>query len=132
MINPYSLYKFKNFSLILNLKRLYSLVLLAPWYSYCFLNNIIVLITQSHLSIAQISSSFKWLDMHTSTSTTPTLSAPSCYFTTAVLNDCYSEVTAYTALAYSYWASFTTRMDAYVTPTNNTDYSCHIKPIELV
>ena len=24
----------------------------------------------------------------------------------AVLNDCYSEVTAYTALAYSYWASF--------------------------
>ena len=29
-------------------------------------------------------------------------SAPSCYFTTAVLNDCYSEVTAYTALAYSY------------------------------
>ena len=33
-------------------------------------------------------------------------SAPSCYFTTAVLNDCYSEVMAYTALAYSYWASF--------------------------
>ena len=28
------------------------------------------------------------------------------YLTTAVLNDCYSEVTAYTALAYSYWASF--------------------------
>ena len=33
-------------------------------------------------------------------------SAPSCYFTTAVLNDCYSELTAYTAIAYSYWASF--------------------------
>ena len=33
-------------------------------------------------------------------------SALSCYFTTTVLNDCYSEVTAYTALAYSYWASF--------------------------
>ena len=33
-------------------------------------------------------------------------SALSCYFTTAVLNDCYSEVTAYTALAYSYWAGF--------------------------
>ena len=33
-------------------------------------------------------------------------SAPSCYFTTAVLNDCYSEVMAYTVLAYSYWASF--------------------------
>ena len=33
-------------------------------------------------------------------------SAPSCYLTTAVLNDFYSEVTAYTALAYSYWASY--------------------------
>ena len=29
-------------------------------------------------------------------------SAPSCYFTTAVLNDCYSEKIAYTALGYSY------------------------------
>ena len=29
-------------------------------------------------------------------------STPSCYFATAVLNDCYSEVTAYTALAYFY------------------------------
>ena len=38
-------------------------------------------------------------------------SAPSCYFTTAVLNDCYSELTAYTALAYSYWAGF---HDAYI------------------
>ena len=38
-------------------------------------------------------------------------SATSCYFTTAVLNDCYSELTAYTALAYSYWASF---HDAYI------------------
>ena len=28
------------------------------------------------------------------------------YLTTAVLNDCYSEVTADTALAYSYRASF--------------------------
>ena len=33
----------------------------------------IVLITQSRLSIAQVSSSFKWLDTCTSTSTTPTL-----------------------------------------------------------
>ena len=61
------------YNIVLNLKRLYSLVYLAPWYSYCFLNNIIVLITQSRLSIAQISSSFKWLDTRTSTSTTPTL-----------------------------------------------------------
>ena len=29
------------------------------------------------------------------------LSAPPCYLTTAVLNDYYSEETAYTALAYS-------------------------------
>ena len=28
------------------------------------------------------------------------------YVTIAVLNDCYSEVTAYTALTYSYWAGF--------------------------
>ena len=34
------------------------------------------------------------------------LNASSCYFTTAVLNDCYNEAMAYTALAYSYWASF--------------------------
>ena len=33
-------------------------------------------------------------------------SAPPCHLTTAVLNDCYSEVMAYTVLAYSYWASF--------------------------
>ena len=33
-------------------------------------------------------------------------SALSCYFTTVVLNDCYSELMAYTVLAYSYWASF--------------------------
>ena len=31
---------------------------------------------------------------------------PPYYLTTAVLNDGYSEVTAYIALAYSYWASF--------------------------
>ena len=45
--------------------------------------------------------------------------------TTAVLNDCYSEVMAYIALAYSV---FTMYMDAKDKPTDNTDYSCHIKP----
>ena len=40
---------------------------------------------------------------------------------------CYSEVMAYTALAYSYWLVFTTLMDAYVMPTNDTDYGCHLK-----
>ena len=33
-------------------------------------------------------------------------SALSCHLTTGVLNDCYSEVMVYTALAYSYWDSF--------------------------
>ena len=49
-----------------------------------------------------------------STSNMPTFitEALSCYFTTAaVLNDCYSEATAYTVLAYSYWASF---QDTYI------------------
>ena len=50
-----------------------------------------------------------------STSTTPTFITEmlrcTCYFATAALNDCYSEATAYTALAYSYWASF---HDAYI------------------
>ena len=34
------------------------------------------------------------------------LSAPPYSLTTAVLNDCYSEVMAYTVLAYSYRAGF--------------------------
>ena len=37
------------------------------------LNNIVLTISQSHLSIAQASSSFKCLDMHTFTYATPTL-----------------------------------------------------------
>ena len=69
-----------------------------------------LLITRSRLSTAQASSYFKWLNTRTCSYVNHThldnLSTPSCYFTTAVLNDCYSEVTAYTALAYSYWASF--------------------------
>ena len=38
-------------------------------------------------------------------STTPTFITEALRLIT-VLNDCYSEVTAYTALAYSNWASF--------------------------
>ena len=46
----------------------------------------------------------------------------SCYLTTAVLNDYYSELTAYTPLAYSYKTIVATMcMDAKATPTNNTD-----------
>ena len=51
------------------------------------------------------------------------------YLTTAVLNECYGEVMAYTALAYS---SSTMCMDAHTTPTNDSNYSCHIKAIELI
>ena len=40
----------------------------------------------------------------------------------AVLNDCYSELTAYAPLAYSV---FMTRMDAKVMPTDDTYDSCH-------
>ena len=39
---------------------------------------------------------------------------------------------AYTVLAYSYWLVSMTHMDAYITPTNDTDYSCHLKAIELI
>ena len=44
-----------------------------------------------------------------STLTTPTLITEALRHVTSLqlfLNDCYSEVTAYTALAYFYWASF--------------------------
>ena len=44
----------------------------------------------------------------------------------------YNEVTAYTVLGYSYWASFHTHMDAYAMPTNDIDHRCHIKAIELI
>ena len=52
---------------------------------------------RSRLSTAQTSSSLKWLDTRTSMSTTPTLLTEALHlkhFITAVLNDCYSEVTA--------------------------------------
>ena len=67
--------------------------------------------------------------MCTSASTTPIFKTEVLrfvtYVTTAVLNDCYSEIMAYTVLAYSV---FTTRMNAYATPTNDINYSYHIKP----
>ena len=58
---------------------------------------IVVLIIRSRLSTAQASSSLKWLDMRTSTSSTPIFKtdALSCYLTTVVLNDCYSKGMAY-------------------------------------
>ena len=58
-------------------------------------------------------------------------SASSCYLTTAVKNDYYSELTAYTVLAYSYWACF---HDAYgcLCHAHYTDNSCHVKAIEHI
>ena len=51
----------------------------------------------------------------------------------AALNDCYSEVTAYTALVLTVIGLVSMmHMDAYATPTIDTDYSCHIKAIELI
>ena len=48
-------------------------------------------------------------DTRTSKSTTPTFITEALHLVTSLqlfFNDCYSELTAYTALAYSYWASF--------------------------
>ena len=39
---------------------------------------------------------------------------------------------AYTVQAYSFGPVFMMHMDAYVMPSNDTDYSCHIKAIELI
>ena len=74
--------------------------------SYCFqITLAIVPIARTCLSTAQASSSFTWLDTCTSMSTTPTFITEALRLvltvTTAVLNDRYSEVTTYTALAYS-------------------------------
>ena len=74
--------------------------------------------------------------MHISTSTTLTFITEALrlvtYVTTAVLNDCYSEVMAYTELAYSYWASFYDTYGDYTMSTKDTDCNCHIKAIELI
>ena len=82
-----------------------SLVLLYT----VFLNNNIVLIIQSSLSTAQASTSFTWLDIRTSASTTPTFITEALCLVTQLqvfLNDCYSELTAYAMLAHSCWDSF--------------------------
>ena len=55
------------------------------------ITNIILLIAQSHLSIAQAGSSCKCLDMCTPMYTTLTFiieALPSCYLCTAMLNEC--------------------------------------------
>ena len=43
-------------------------------------------------------------------------------------NDCYSELTRYTMLSYSYWVRF----HAKGMPINNNDYNYYITAVELV
>ena len=54
---------------------------------------------------------------------------PSCYSSTTTFKDCYSELTAYTAIAYSVGLDLMTQINAKAMPTNNTDYSCHITAV---
>ena len=74
------------------------------------LNNILLLTSRSHLSIAQASSSFKRFDMRTFTYTTPTIITEALCLLTQVqlllIDYTDSELTPYTLLAYSYWVSF--------------------------
>ena len=67
------------------------------------------MISQSHLSIAKASSSFKHLDMYTFTYATPTLITEALHLVTRIqlrtFNDCYSDLMPYTALANSYGVS---------------------------
>ena len=73
-------------------------------------------ITRRRLSIFKTSSSFKCLDTHTFVYATPALITEVFHLVTQVVkaafNKCYSQIMAYTALAYSYWVSF---HDTYVT-----------------
>ena len=68
------------------------------------LNNVILLITRSHLSVAKASSSFNHVDTFAPTYATPTFTteALSCYSSTTAFNDCFSGLTPYTAIANSY------------------------------
>ena len=73
-----------------------------------FLNNIKLLIIRSHLSTAQLISSFTWLNTCTPTLTTPTLITKALHRATSLqlLKMTYSETTTSTVLAYSYWDNF--------------------------
>ena len=73
------------------------------------LNNILLLITRSRLSIAQASSSFKRLNMCTFMYATPTfITEVLCLLTQVqlVLMNFTVNITPYTVLAYFYWVSF--------------------------
>ena len=73
--------------------------------SITVLNNILLPTTRSRLSMAQASSSFKHLDMHTFTYTTPTFITEALCLLTQVqlllIGFTVNYLTPYTALAYS-------------------------------
>ena len=66
--------------------------------------------------------------------TTPTFVTEALHLATActVFNNCYSELTPYTALALSYQISFHNAYQCQGTAHNDTNYSCHITAVELV
>ena len=59
-------------------------------------------------------------------------SAPSCYSSTAIFNNCKSELTPYTVLGYSYQVSFHDVYQCQGHAHYDTDYSCHITALEFV
>ena len=51
---------------------------------------------------------------------------------TTAFNDCYSELTAYTVLAYSFiWLVSTKHFNSKAKPTTDNDCSCHVKAVAL-
>ena len=59
-------------------------------------------------------------------------SALSCYTSTAVFNDYYSDLMPYTVPANSYGVSVYDVYHSKATPINNNDYSCNKTAVELV
>ena len=90
---------------------------------------------QSLLSIAQGSSSFKCLDMHTFTYATPIFITEVFRLVTQV-QLLLTNVTVNLRLIQCYLSLIglisTTCINAKATPINDTDYNCHTTAVELV
>ena len=59
-------------------------------------------------------------------------STPSCYSSTAALNDFYRDLMPYAALANSYLVSFHDAYQCQAHTHKDNGYSCHISSVELV
>ena len=99
------------------------------------LNNILLLTTRSHLSIAQASSSFKRFNTHTLTYITLTFITEALRLLTQV-QLLLIDFTVNKRLI-QHWLTLIglvsmTRINTKATPINNTDYNCHITAVELV